>query len=263
LRLWPALTRGGERRRTTSVTTMSSSETNGGILWRERLPGGAHWSGRLRRGTTLRIVDIEGGANVAAMFYNAEDPLERYNMPDTLKAQHTAYLTTGCVCYSDMGRILCSITADSCGWHDTICGVSNEEMVMDRFGRARYQEHRNDWHRNGQESLLIELGKHGLGARDFGPVINFFSKVATDELGWLKFQPAHSPPGAHVELRFEMNALVVLSACQHPLDGAGAYRPRPVDLIAIDTGPAPQDDPCRLRCPENGRGFVNTERLYA
>ncbi len=56
---------------------------------------GAHWSGVARRGTTLRLTDLEGGANVAALFYNYEEKLERYNMADTLKAQHTAFLTKG------------------------------------------------------------------------------------------------------------------------------------------------------------------------
>ena len=78
-------------------------------LWEEQLREGAHWSGVARRGTKLRLTDVEGGANVAALFYNYEEHLERYNMADTLKAQHTAYLTKGCVCYSDMGRVLCSI----------------------------------------------------------------------------------------------------------------------------------------------------------
>jgi len=88
------------------------------LLWQETLEHGAHWSGIVRRGTSLRITALQAGANVAALLYNYESLLERYNMADTLKSQHTAYLTAGCVCYSDMGRVLCSITADSCGWHD-------------------------------------------------------------------------------------------------------------------------------------------------
>jgi uncharacterized protein YcgI (DUF1989 family) len=116
-------------------------------LWEERLHAGSHWSGVLRRGTRLRLTDVEGGANVAALFYNYEDRLERYNMPDTLKAQHTAYLTKGTVCYSDMGRILCSITEDTSGWHDTLCGVSSAAMVADKYGRTRFQEQRNDFYK--------------------------------------------------------------------------------------------------------------------
>ena len=100
----------------TSSTPRSHSED----LWSETLKPGEHWSGILRRGTSLRITALEPRANVAALMYNYESLPERYNLADTLKAQHTAFLTVGCACYSDMGRILCSITADSCGWHDTI-----------------------------------------------------------------------------------------------------------------------------------------------
>ena len=76
------------------------------VLWEEAVPGGCHWSGLMRRGTALRLTDLQGSANVSMLLYNAEEKLERYNMPDTLKAQHTAYLTTGNVCYSDMGRVM-------------------------------------------------------------------------------------------------------------------------------------------------------------
>jgi hypothetical protein len=232
------------------------------VLWSDEVPAGAHWSCILRRGQTLRVTDVEGGANVAMLFYNLEEKLERYNMADTLKAQHTAYLTRGDVCYSDMGRVMCSITDDTCGWHDTICGVSNAAMVHAKYGEARYQEHRNDYHKNGYDSLVNELGKFGLGKRDLVANLNLFSKVTVDDSGALDFQPGNSKAGDRIDLRFEMPCLVVLSTCQHPLDPAPEYRPRPVTLTAWRSGPAPQDDPCRNRCPENQRGFINTERLY-
>ena len=168
----------------------------------------------------MRLTDVEGGANVAALFYNYEEHLERYNMADTLKAQHTAYLTRGCVCYSDMGRILCSITADTCGWHDTLCGVSNAAMVTAKYGATRYQEQRNARDQNGFDSLLNELGKYGLGKRDLVSNVNFFSKVTAESSGDLHFYPSHSRAGSFVDLRFEMDVLVVLSTCQHPLDPA-------------------------------------------
>ncbi len=231
-------------------------------LWEEEVPGGAHWSGVVRRGTTLRLTDQKGGANVAMLFYNYEEKLERYNMADTLKGQHTAFLTTGHVCYSDMGRVMCSITEDTCGWHDTICGLSNAAIVARKYGEARYQEHRNAYHRNGFDSLVNELGKYGLGQRDVVPNLNLFSKVTVDDTGNLMFHPGNSSAGDFIDLRFEMHALIVLSTCQHPLDPDPQYRPGAVTLTCWRSELPGPDDACRNHCPENQRAFINTERMF-
>lgn len=232
------------------------------VLWEETLRNGAHWSGVVRRGTTLRLMALNAGANVSATFLNSEQPLERYNMADTLKAQHTAYLTKGHVCYSDMGRVLCSITEDTCGWHDTISGVSNARLVRDRYGQSSFQTHRNNYFKNGEDSLINELGKYGLGARDLQSTVNFFSKVSVSDTGALQFHPGHAKDNDYVDLRFEMNVLVALSSCQHVLDAAPEYQPRAVQVIAWRSGPASRHDFCRNACEENQRGFYNTEVLF-
>ncbi len=232
------------------------------VLWEELMPGGAHWSGLLRRGNTLRLTDLHGRANVSALLFNQEEKTERYNMPDTLKAQHTAFLTKGHVCYSDMGRVLCSMADDSCGWHDTVCGVLDAQGLRAKYGEARYQEHRNAMYRNGLDGFLVELGKWGLGKRDVVANLNLFSKAVADDTGGLHFETAHRQPGQYVDLRFEMNVLLVLSTAPHPLDPAPTYDPKAVKLTAWRSGTAGADDPCRLSCPENGRGFLNTERYF-
>lgn len=232
------------------------------LLWEEFVPGGGHWSGVMKRGTTLRLTDTKGGANVSALFFNQEEKLERYNMADTLKAQHTAYLTRGFVCYSDMGRVLCSITADTCGWHDTICGVMDAKQLLKKYGSHRFQEHRNSMYRSGRDGMLIELGKYGLGRRDLVANVNLFSKVIVDEKGDLRFQPDNSKAGDYVDLRFEMNTLVILSTAPHPLDPRPEYAPKRVRLTAWRSGTPDTDDYCRNFRPENQRGFYNTEVLF-
>jgi urea carboxylase-associated protein 2 len=226
---------------------------------RETLRGGQAWSRRLRRNQVLAIEDVEGRACVSALFYNAHDPLERYNMPDTLKAQFTAFLTAGRVLYSDMGRVLCSIVADSCGWHDTVSGLGDAATARARFGEGGFQQLRNEFHRNARDNLLVELGKHGLGKRDVVANVNFFAKVIVDEEGGLAWVPGSSRPGATVGLRFEMDTLVVLTNTPHPLDPTPRYAPPPVALTISDGPSARPDDPCRLSRPENGRGFALTE----
>lgn len=232
------------------------------ILFEETMMPGAAWSHILKRGTALRLTDLEGGANVGAILYHAEWPVERLNLPDSMKAQHIARLTKGSALYSDMGRILVSITDDSLGWHDPLGGSSNAAFVKAKYGEARYQEYRNDFYQNGHDGFLIELEKYGLGPRDLIPNINFFSKVTVGSDGSLSYQPGHSSPGSFVELRAEMNSLIVLNSCQHPLDPNPQYAPKPVKLTVKRVPSPAADDPCRLSCPENERGFILTERYF-
>jgi hypothetical protein len=223
----------------------------------ESVPGGRAWSVILKRGFGLKLTDSDGGANCSALFFNAADKLERYNMPDTLKAQHTAHLTAGHVCYSDMGRILVAITEDTSGWHDPFCGVSDDALVTARYGAARYQEYRNACHRSGRELFLVELGKWGLGLPDLLPGVNFFSKVTADETGRLKFDTGHAKAGAHVWLRAEMDVLVVLNTAPHPFDPAPAWAPKPVLCSIARVPQVHPDDACFRHCPENQRGYAN------
>ncbi|HEV8550639.1 MAG TPA: urea amidolyase associated protein UAAP1 [Polyangiaceae bacterium] len=239
-----------------------STSNEAPAVFTETLRGGQMWSRVLRRGEALKLCDVEGGASVAALFFNAEQPLERYNMPDTLKAQHIARLTAGNVLYSDMGRVLCSVIGDSAGWHDTITGHLRAEGSLKKYGAGTYQALRNDFHRNSRDNFLIELGKYGLSKRDLHANVNFFVKVAADAGGNLRWE-AGTHAGAFVELRAELNVLVVLSNTPHPLDPSPVYAPKPVRLEIRRAPEVGKDDRCRNSCPENQRGFTLTERYFA
>ena len=232
-------------------------------LLERTLEGAGMWSAVISRGKRLRITDLEGGANVGMLLYNAHERHERYNMPDTLKGQHIFYLRAPYCLHSDMGRLIASIVADDTGWHDTVCGHSDARLVGERYGIRNYQEARNEWHRNSRDCFLIELAKWGLGKRDLVPNLNWFSKVVSDDGGRLSFVPGNSKPGDSVELRFEMDTLVVLNTCQHPLDPDPVYRPRKV-RIAVTTGAPPAaDDPGFTVRPENLRAWENNETYHA
>ena len=238
---------------------MAQAETTDArdVLYEEEIAGGKHWSFVLRRGTSLRLIDVQGGANVGMLFYNPHNTLERYNAPDTLKCQHTFKLTRGNCLYSDMGRIFCSIVADSVGWHDTVCGNSTKAIVAERWGIKSYQEHRNDWTLNGHDSFLVEGGKYGLGRRDLAANVNWFSKIAVADDGTMTFAPGNSKAGDSVELRFEMDTLVLFHTCPHPLDPSPEYPRRAVAYQLRTAAPVTDDDYCLNFRPENARGFEN------
>jgi len=231
------------------------------VLYQDTLPGGTHWSMLMRKGTTLRLIDQEGGANVGMLFYNPANPLERYNAPDTLKCQHTFKLTKGHCLYSDMGRIFCSITEDTVGWHDTVGGNLSNAIMQAKWGIKDYQQFRNDRTMSGETAFLVELAKYGLNKRDMAANLNLFSGIKADDLGNLSFTENHSKAGDYLDLRFEMDTLVMLHTCPHPMNTAESYPKKPVTYQLRNSPAVAEDDVCLNACAENQRGFENN-RLY-
>ncbi len=229
-------------------------------IYNTQLPGNAHWSLEMRRGSLMRLTDIEGGANVGMLFYNPRNLLERYNAPDTLKCQHTFKLQRGNCLYSDMGRIFASIIEDDLNWHDTVCGNSNAALVEQRWGKRDYQAHRNEWLQNGYDAFLVELVKYGLSAADMAANINWFSKVVSDDAGNIHLDTV-TQPGQQLTLRFEMDTLVILHTCPHPLNTAPHYPFKPIKVELGTADPVADDDYCKNFRPENQRGFMNNS-LY-
>jgi urea carboxylase-associated protein 2 len=233
------------------------SETIKSIDYTTELPTAAHWSLRMRRGSIMRMTDRNGSANLGMLFYNPENLLERYNAPDTLKCQHTFKLTKGNCLYSDMGRIFASIVDDSLGWHETVAGNSHASHVTSRWGARDYQHDRNEWKQNGHDAFLVELAKYGLGLADLAANVNWFSKVMVSDEGSLELVADHSQAGSQVTLRFEMDTLVVMHSCPHPMSQSARY---PQSKVQIELGVAQavrQDDYCMHYRAENARGFQN------
>ncbi|WP_339459945.1 urea amidolyase associated protein UAAP1 [Pseudomonas sp. EA_105y_Pfl2_R69] len=241
---------------------MTAAPTLRPTLYEEFVPGGGHTSFVLKRGQLLRITDLEGAANVSLLLLNAVEKSERLNLPDSLKCQHTAKLTAGHCLYSDMGRVLAAITADTCGWHDSFGGVLNAEEVAEKYGQGCYQELRNGFFRNGVDNLLVEMGKWNLGLADLLMCLNLFSKVTVDSDGCFHFQPGNSKAGDYIELYAPMDTLVVLTALQHPMDPNLEYAPKPLQLSWHAVASDGISVLCRTSRAENQRGFHNTERLY-
>jgi hypothetical protein len=223
------------------------------VKLRETIPGGWYWSRFLARGETLRIVNSEATAGVSALFWNADDRSERYNAGDTVKIQWTAKLGKGRVLFSDMGRVLASITDDTCAAHDALVGGSTKASNLARYGEAGL--------RNSRDNFILAAGKHGMDRRDVPPSITFFAGVAVDEKGGFVWQEGCTKPGDYLDLRAEMNLLTVLSNCPHPL-APGGYEPRPVEAIVWRAPPPGAEDLCRSFTAEARRGFENTDSMF-
>ena len=224
------------------------------------LKNGQAWSAVIQKNKVIKITSKNDNPNVSALIYNADQPLERYNMPDTLKGQHVSKLCKGSCLHSDMGRLLLSVIDSSCTWHDPICGYITELQVEAKFGRKTFSQFRNEYQKNGYDNFLTELGKHGLGKLDIVPNVNFFSKVYVTDNGIMNFIEKFAGVNDFISLRTEMKVLLVISNTPHPLAPQGEY---PGGMIKIEIGEAdPIDvnkDVCYQSRIENYRAWQNTQ----
>jgi urea carboxylase-associated protein 2 len=229
----------------------------------ETIPPGAYWSRVIPRWSTLRVTDVDGAGAAALLAYNADQPSERYNAPDTTKVQNMIFLTEGWLLLSDMGRVLFSITADtSPGGHETLSGGTTGATVVDKYGTGgSYLERRNGRFTNDRDNFIAALGRHGLDKRDIVPNVNLFARVEIDPTGGLRHVGA-SAPGAYVDLRAELDVLVALSATPHVLDPSSHYRPGRLRLTVWESAPPAPDDRCRTRTDEAIRAFDNTDAYW-
>jgi len=185
------------------------------------VPAGRHWSGAIPAGKTLRIVDLEGCQAVDFLCYNAHDPSERYNAADTMKISGKLFIGEGTKLYSDMGNVLFTVTADSCGRHDTIGGCCSAESNFVRYGVKGP---------NCRDNFLRGLADFGLGKKDIVANVNFFMYVPIGPTGEMAIADGVSKAGDYVELRAEMDVLVAISNCPQINNPANNYNPTPVRI---------------------------------
>lgn len=242
----------------TIVEAMPTVPAPDGLLWDEVVAGGGYTGLRARRGTHLRLTDLEGDACAGILLHRADQPSERLNVADTVKVQWQAYLGTGSLLLSDMGRVLATIVEDTSGRHDTFCGTTNA-----RTNAVRYGDGAPDGpHPNGRDHFGVALTKLGLTRRDIAPNLNVFASVRVETDGRLAFEPG-GEAGAEVVLRCELPLLVTIVNVPHPLDARPAYTATPLRVTAWDGAAAAEEDPIRTATPEATRAYLATEREVA
>ncbi|MDE2239859.1 MAG: DUF1989 domain-containing protein [Rhodospirillales bacterium] len=193
------------------------------------VPARAPYSALLKKGQTMRIIDLESQQAVDALFYSAADTTERYSAQDTLAAQAAAGgrydLTTGSVLLSNEGRPMVKLTADTCGFHDTCAGACSCESNIVRFG------HETRFMHSCRENFIAELSKYGMSKRDLVSNVNFFMNVPIRPNGELTVDDGVSEPGGYVELQAEMDVLVLISNCPQVNNPCNGFTPTPIQII--------------------------------
>ncbi|MFK7752972.1 MAG: urea amidolyase associated protein UAAP1 [Sedimentitalea sp.] len=222
------------------------------VLMSRSVPGGWYTTLRLAKGEVLRLAPQGPISAVALAVWSAADTTERMNLPDTVKLQWTTELKKGRVVFSDMGRVMLSFVEDSSGAHDALTGGSTPATVA-QYGDPRL--------RNSRDNILLAAAKLGLDRRDMMPMLNVFAPVRVQADGQFEWRGGMITDGDWVELRAEMDLLIALSNCPHPLDPRAGETPGPLDVTRIKAMPITADDLCRTATAEAQRGFENNVKM--
>lgn len=195
---------------------------------------GDPWMAEVKKGQIFRILDLEGNQAVDTLFYSAANPEERYSAVDTIVRQRQLYLTSGSVLYSSEGHAMLTIVADTCGRHDTIGGACSAESNTTRYALEKRSMH------SCRDSFMHALNycgcavHHHMSKRDITANINFFMNVPVTSDGGLSFADGISGAGKYVEMRAEMDVIVLISNCPQLNNPCNAYNPTPVQLLVWD-----------------------------
>jgi uncharacterized protein len=196
--------------------------------YRKVVPAGDYWMHVVAKGETFRIHDLEGNQAADTLFFNADEPGERYSASDTIREQGNVYLTAGTVLLSDLCRPMLTITADTVGRHDTLGGACATESNTVRYALDKKTMHAC---RDSYMLAIAENEHYGLSKRDIGHNINFFMNVPVTPDGGLTFEDGLSAPGKYVEMTAHMNVIVLISNCPQLNNPCNAYNPTPIEVL--------------------------------
>jgi uncharacterized protein len=225
-----------------------------GLVWAERVAPGGYTHRVLAAGTSVRLADTEGEACAHVLLFRAGQPWERLCVADTVKVQWQAYTAPGQVLLSDQGRVLATVTAESSGCHDAICGTTTLIANTERYGSGAPEGPSPA----GRELFVLAAAKHGLSPRDLPPSISFFKGVRVEASdGRLSWVGGCGGPSS-LEVRAEMPLLMLVANTAHPLDPRPAFTNSTLEVLAWSGHPAGPDDPWWNSSPERTRAFLNT-----
>ena len=200
---------------------------------RRTVPAGDYLLDVVKKGETVRLVDLEGNQAADTLFFNADDPHERYSAIDTIREQGNVYISTGTTILSDLCRPMLEVTADTVGNHDTLGGACATESNTVRYALEKKTMHAC------RDSFLLAVAEHeqfGLSKRDIGHNINFFMNVPITPEGGLTFADGVSGPGKYVEMKALMNIIVLISNCPQLNNPCNDYNPTPIEVVVWGEG---------------------------
>lgn len=189
---------------------------------------GSPWGRVVKAGQCLKIVDLKGKQAVDFLCYDAADPSDRYNAPNTMKLGASIFIGKGSTLWSDRAQKLMTVVSDTCGKHDTIGGCCSAEMNLLRYQKTPRA--------NCRDTFEAALKPFNLTRDDIATNINWFMYVPVREDGSMAIVDGISKAGDYVELQAERDVICVISNCAQIYNPCNGYDPTPIRVIVSEVG---------------------------
>ena len=177
-------------------------------------------------GQVIRIVDLEGQQVPDFLCFNRANPVEKLSVNNTLLLNKTIYITTGHRLYSTHCNPMFSITADTCGRHDLICGSCSEYSNAVRYGVRGTP--------NCRSNFIEALAPYGMAEAEIPYSFNIFMNAPVAQDGTIEIAEPLSKPGDYIDLCADMDCLVAISNCPQERNPCNAFRPSALEFILYE-----------------------------
>lgn len=190
---------------------------------RHAIPPREYYVRELDCGDIIRIIDTEGKQVGDLIAYDRANLKDRFWILNTIRLNGTVFLTTGHVLYSELSKPMLTVVADTCGRHDLLAGSCNAEIDKVRYGV--------DGHHGCVENFVAAIEPYGLTRQDVPMSFNLFMNCPVGSDGSWSIVTPSSKAGDYVDLRAEMDLLVVLSNCPQDLNPCNDGKPKPLEVV--------------------------------
>lgn len=180
----------------------------------------------LSRDQRFRIVNTEGGQVVDTWAFNATDVNEHLSMEHSRSAIYRFLFRPGDTLVSNCFQPIISFIDDtSPGLHDTL------HAACSSGSNAFYGAEKN--RPNCQDNLKNQMAARGRPRTHVPCPWNLFEHALVNDQLELRDEPSTAAAGDYVELRAEMNILLVCSACPSQVGQISGTAPRgaAVDIL--------------------------------
>lgn len=175
----------------------------------------------VRQGEALQVVDLYGRQTAVLIAFSRADLTETLSPAVTRGRLGSIMLKLNDTLYSNLGRPMITVEADTVGRHDLLLPAFDITHFAEMFG--------SPGHDNCRANFYLALHDLGIAYNALPEPVTLFGNVSIRQRGELDIRAPLSEAGDSITLRAMMDLVVAVSASPHDRSPMNDYSP--TDLL--------------------------------